>query len=133
MSENSIKATLERRRSRSKKKLSNSTLPRICVFRSSKHTYAQLVDALNGEVILATSTTEKEVQEKIKKIETKEGWHSKANSTKSTHAARCIGLILAENCKQKKIERVVFDRNGNIYQGRVQAVADGAREGGLQF
>lgn len=106
--------------------------PRVSVFRSSHHTYAQLITDEKGQTLISVSTREKEVMERALKIKSEDSG-SKAKSTKSIAAARAVGLVLAERSKGKNIERVVFDRNGFIYHGRIQAVADGAREGGLQF
>jgi len=92
------------------------TKPRLCVFRSNKFTYAQLVSDDNGHVIAAAST--------------KEG---SAKSLRSVESAKALGLKIAELAKAKSIESVVFDRNGYIFHGRVAAVAEGAREGGLTF
>ena len=106
--------------------------PRLTVFKSVQHTYAQLVDDITGLTLAAASTLEKEVSERISSINVEEA-ASKAKSKKSVAAARAVGLVLAERCKSKKISQVVFDRNGFVYHGRIQAIAEGAREGGLQF
>lgn len=89
--------------------------PRLCVFKSLNNIYAQLVDDVTGTTILATSTMA-DVKDKSGK-----------------DAAFAVGKLLATKAKDKKIEKVVFDRSGYIYHGRVKAVADGAREGGLNF
>lgn len=89
--------------------------PRLVVFRSLMHTYAQIVDDSTGKVITGTSDI------KLK---------SKA---KKTEKAKEVGLAIAGLAKEKKVAKVVFDRNGYKYHGRVKAVADGAREGGLKF
>lgn len=91
--------------------------PRLNVFRSEMHIYAQLIDDVNGITLCAASTVEKDF----------EG----AGSNKE--AAKKVGLMIAERAKAKGFENVVFDRGGYIYHGRVQALAEGAREGGLVF
>jgi large subunit ribosomal protein L18 len=96
--------------------------PRLSVFRSEKHIYAQVVvDAAGvGTTVLAVSTLSPELRTHLKK-------------TSDVNAAKQVGLLTARRCLEKGIQRVVFDRNGFLYHGRVRAVADGAREGGLQF
>ncbi len=93
------------------------TKPRLCVFRSSKYTYAQLISDESGAVLASASTKGLDADK------------SKA----SVDSAKKLGMKIAELAKEKKLTRVVFDRNGYIYHGRVAAVADGAREGGLEF
>lgn len=126
--------------------------PRLTVFRSGKHTYAQLVSDIDGKTLLAASTAEGEVKQAIEKVastvknstETQEGAESQENahaglhfgssrSTKSVIAAYAVGTILGQRATAKNITSVVFDRNGRVYQGRVKAVAEGARAGGLNF
>ncbi len=91
--------------------------PRLNVFRSSKNIFAQIIDDVAGVTLVAASTTEKDFTE--------------YGGNKA--AARKIGQIIAERAKAKGIEEVVFDRGGYVYHGRVQELADGAREGGLKF
>ncbi len=107
-----------KRRQRSlRRKLQGSTeQPRISVFRSLKHTYAQLIDDTDGKVIATVSS--KGITE---------------NSSKSVDSAKAVGKRIAEIAKENNIEKAVFDRNGYLYHGRVAAVAEGAREGGLGF
>jgi large subunit ribosomal protein L18 len=100
----------------------------LSVFRSSKHTYAQLISDEDHRTVASASTLDKEVQSQIAKLE-KEA----KGSSKSVAAARAVGLVLAERSKAAKVSSVVFDRNGFLYTGRVKALADGAREGGLEF
>ena len=88
--------------------------PRFCVFRSSSHMYAQLIDDEHGKVIVSASDI------KIKK-------------GKKTERSVEIGKLIAKEALAKKIESVVFDRGGFLFHGRIKAVADGAREGGLKF
>ena len=91
--------------------------PRLSVFRSENHIYAQIIDDVAGSTLVSASTVEKSFEGNGSNIE----------------AAKKIGTIVAERALQKGIEEVVFDRGGYIYHGRVQALAEGAREGGLKF
>ena len=91
--------------------------PRLNVFRSSKHIYAQVIDDVNGVTLASASSVEKDF----------EGLGS------NCEAAAKVGKLLAERAKAKGIENVCFDRGGYLYHGRVKALADGAREGGLNF
>jgi large subunit ribosomal protein L18 len=93
---------------------------RLVVRRSLKNIYAQVVDDENGRSLLTLSTLTKEVREDTK-VKTK------------TERSRVVGLLLAKKCIELKIEKVVFDRGGYKYHGRVKALAEGAREGGLKF
>ena len=94
--------------------------PRLSVYRSTNHIYAQLIDDTKGLTLASASTLEKSVKAEI------------AGKTKR-EAAAIVGRIAAERAKEKGIETVVFDRGGYLYTGRVQALADGAREAGLKF
>ena len=114
-----------------KKVFGTEEKPRISVFKSSKHTYAQIISDINGKTLASASTLEKEVLDQISNLASKT--EGKAKSTKSIIAANAVGVVLANRCKDKKISQVVFDRNGYVYKGRVQAVADGARQAGLEF
>jgi large subunit ribosomal protein L18 len=105
--------------------------PRLSIFRSSKHMYAQLITDDTQRTIASASTLDKEVVAEIASIAKK--LEGAKDSKKSVAAAKAVGIVLAKRSKAAKIERVVFDRNGFLYSGRVQAVADGAREGGLDF
>lgn len=111
-------------RSRAKVKGSD-TQPRICVFKSSKHTYVQLISDASGSTLVSASTLDKEVQALLKGDD--------KGSTKSIAAAKAVGKVFAERAKAKKYADVKFDRNGFLYTGRVKAVAEGAREAGLEF
>jgi large subunit ribosomal protein L18 len=91
--------------------------PRLCIFRSLNHIYAQLIDDEKGKVVISASDRE------IKKTTGK----------KKTETAKEVGKLVAQKALSKKIEKVVFDRGGYLYHGRVKAVAEGAREGGLKF
>lgn len=95
--------------------------PRLAVFRSAKHIYAQLIDDAAGKTLAAARETE------VKKVEAPEGLAAK------TAKAYAMGVLLAEKAKKAGITAVVFDRGGFSYHGRVKAVADGARAGGLEF
>ena len=92
--------------------------PRLSVFRSNKQIYAQVIDDLKGNTLVSASSREEEVASK--------------NGNKSEQA-KLVGQLVADRAKQAEIDTVVFDRNGYIYHGRIQALADGAREGGLKF
>ena len=116
-----------------RKKISGSDeRPRVSVFKSSLHTYAQIISDATAKTMVSASTLEQEVIDEIAKLNT-EGSDRTAKSTKSVLAARAVGIVLARRSKVQKIERVVFDRNGFVFHGRIKAVADGAREGGLDF
>ena len=91
--------------------------PRLNVFRSNANMYAQIIDDVNGVTLVAASTLEKDFE----------------GATGNAEAAKKVGAILAERAKAKGIEEVVFDRGGYVYHGRVAALAEGAREGGLKF
>ncbi len=109
-----------RRKPRIRKKISGTEArPRLVVFRSNQHLYAQLVDDVNGVTLASTST----------QVLNKDGESLKSNKDSATK----VGKAIAEAAKAKKIETVVFDRNGYIYHGKIKALADGAREAGLKF
>ena len=108
-----------RRHKRIRAKISGTAeVPRLCVFRSNKHIYAQLVDDEKGKTLVAVSDLE--IETKKKKITKKE-------------KALEVGKLIAKKAMEKKIKKVVFDRGGYKYHGRVKALAEGAREGGLKF
>ncbi len=110
-----------RRQARVRKKVRGTDArPRMCVFRSHKHIYAQAISDDRGMVLAAVSTLSRDLAEVVKK-------------TKGIEAAKQVGLALAKSCKEKGIDRVVFDRNGFLFHGRVKAVADGVREGGIEL
>ena len=91
--------------------------PRLIVFRSNANIYAQIIDDVNGVTLVAANTLEKEFE----------------GATGNAEAAKKVGMAIAERAKAKGIEEVVFDRGGYVYHGRVAALAEGAREGGLKF
>lgn len=113
------KQQLRRRRHVRRKIVGTTERPRLTVFRSSKHIYAQLIDDLNGRTLAAASTV-------VKKTD-------KAAYGGNVKAAKSVGLQLADKAKAAGIQKVAFDRGHYKYHGRVKALADGAREGGLQF
>jgi large subunit ribosomal protein L18 len=94
--------------------------PRVCVFRSNKHIYAQVISDEKGTTLVSASSLAS-------------GKTIAAEERKGVEAAKQVGLALAQKCKEKNITRVIFDRNGFLFHGQVKAVADGAREGGLEF
>jgi large subunit ribosomal protein L18 len=106
---------------RKKKVIGTPERPRLVVYRSLKYIYGQIVDDVNHKVLLACSNVSKKTAGEVSK------------AGKKTGASHALGKVLAEKAKTKKISRVVFDRNGYLYHGRVKAFAEGAREGGLKF
>jgi large subunit ribosomal protein L18 len=94
--------------------------PRLCVFRSARHIYAQIIEDATGKTLVATSTIAKEVVEGQK-------------YTGNVDAAKAVGAAIAKKALEQNIKQVVFDRNGFLYHGRVKALADAAREAGLVF
>jgi large subunit ribosomal protein L18 len=98
-----------------------SERPRLTVFRSLKHMYAQIVDDSTGKTLLSISDVSKEVKSEI------------GNVKGQVMLGKKIGTLTAKRALEKKITQVVFDRNGYLYHGAVKALADGAREGGLKF
>ncbi len=94
--------------------------PRLSVFRSLAHIYAQVVDDRAGRTLAAASTGDPEIR-------------SQAASAKKADAGKLVGQLIARRAKERGIRRVVFDRGGYLYHGRVRALAEGAREGGLEF
>jgi large subunit ribosomal protein L18 len=118
---NPSKVSRLKRKKRIRKQLSGTDqMPRMSVFRSSKHIYAQLIDDVSGRTLAAASSMEKVVRDQPK-------FESKVA------AAEHIGKILGERAIEKGVKKVVFDRNGFQYHGRVKAVSKGARDAGLVF
>ncbi|HEY3289114.1 MAG TPA: 50S ribosomal protein L18 [Anaerolineae bacterium] len=110
----------ERRRRRVRAKVYGMpNRPRLNVFRSTKHIYVQLIDDEAGNTLVAASSLDTDIRSQT--------------GLKKTEEAKAVGMLLAQRAQQKQIKLVVFDRAGNRYHGRVKAVADGAREGGLEF
>ncbi len=95
-----------------------SERPRLSVFRSNKHLYLQLVDDVQGHTLVAASTSESDMKEKF---------------GATIEGAKAVGNLLAKRALAKQVAEVVFDRSGYLYHGRIKAVADAAREGGLKF
>ena len=109
------------RHERVRKKVSGTAArPRLCVYRSLKHIYAQIIDDSIGNTLVAASTVEKEIAGQLGELDKK-------------GAAKLVGKVVAQRAKAKGIDNVVFDRGGYIYTGRVAELAAGAREGGLDF
>jgi large subunit ribosomal protein L18 len=122
----------EKRKLRIRKKVVGTVeRPRLSIFRSSKHTYAQVIADDGHKTLASASTLDKDVQAEIAKLG--KGEIAKSGSTKSMLAARAVGIVLANRSKAAKVDKVVFDRNGFLYTGRVKALADAARETGLVF
>nr|UAD84220.1 ribosomal protein L18 [Gracilaria changii] len=94
--------------------------PRLCVFRSNKHIYAQIIDDTKRKIITSSSTTEKVIKEQIK-------------ITDNCSAARSIGKYIAQKSKTLGIQEIVFDRQNKIYHGRIRALAEAVREEGIKF
>ncbi|MBX3131035.1 MAG: 50S ribosomal protein L18 [Polyangiaceae bacterium] len=111
----------KRRKLRIRTKISGTGVrPRLTVFRSAKHIYAQVVDDVSGKTLASACTLSRDLKTTL-------GEDSKRD------AATKVGALLAKICLEKKIDKVVFDRNGYLYHGRVKALADAAREAGLAF
>jgi large subunit ribosomal protein L18 len=111
----------ERRKFRIRNKISGTgERPRLTVFRSARHIYAQVVDDVDGRTIAAASTLSRDLKGTLE-------------SDSKMDAAKKVGALVAKICLEKKVEKVVFDRNGYLYHGRVKALADAAREAGLNF
>lgn len=111
---NRMKLRMKKKLKIRKKVWGTDVRPRLCVFKSSKNVYAQMVDDATGQTIVSAST----LADKI--------------NGKGKEAAAQVGKLIAERAKEKNITKAVFDRSGYIYHGRVQSVAEGARDGGLQ-
>ena len=115
------KIAWQRRKNRVRKKVNgHPACPRLNVFRSNKHMYAQIIDDVSGQTRVAASTRSPELKGKLK-------------GTGNREAAKQVGLLVARKCLAQQITRVVFDRSGFLFHGRVKALADSAREGGLKF
>ena len=115
------KAVREEKHRRLRRYLSGTAeRPRMAVFRSNNHMYTQIIDDTVGKTLVAASTVEKDVKAELKK-------------TNDVEAAAYLGKVIAERALAKGIKTVVFDRGGHIYQGKVAALAEAAREAGLEF
>ena len=121
VSKESRKAVREKKHWRMRSHLSGTAQrPRLSVFRSNSHMYAQIIDDTVGRTLVAASTLEKEAKSALEHTDTVE-------------AAAIVGKLIAERAKEQGISAVVFDRGGFLYTGKIQALADAAREAGLQF
>ncbi len=117
----SRKEAREKRHYRLRNKISGTpTRPRLAVFRSNKHIYAQIIDDVAGNTIVSASTMEKAIAETLK-------------STSNVEAASEIGKIIGKRAVEKGIQEIIFDRGGYVYHGKIKALAESAREAGLQF
>ncbi len=115
------KNSTQKRHSRLRVSLSGtSQRPRLSVFRSNKHIYAQIIDDVQGKTLVSAGTVESVLKEKM-------------NHGGNIDASKEVGKLIAQRALEKGIKEVVFDRGGNIYHGRVAAVAEAAREGGMDF
>lgn len=110
---------LRRHRRVRKKVMGTPERPRLCVYKSLRHLYAQLIDDLHGHTLVYVSTLDRELRDRVR--------------GPNMEAAKAVGKLLAERARAKGIEKVVFDRSGYPYHGVVKALADSAREGGLIF
>ncbi len=111
----------ERRKLRIRNKVSGTTeRPRLSVFRSAKHIYAQVIDDTTGKTLAHASTLSKDLKGTL-------------GDDNKTDAAKKVGALVAKVCKSKGVDKVVFDRNGYLYHGRISALAQAAREAGLEF
>ncbi len=122
-----MEAKVDKKRARRIKKLrirkkvkGTSENPRLAVFKSLKHTYAQAIDDLSGTTIVSASTLDKECKGQMQHGSNKD-------------AAKLIGALIAKRLKEKGITKITFDRSGYLYHGRIKALAKAARENGLQF
>lgn len=103
-----------------KRIIGTNEVPRFVIFRSLNNIYAQLIDDINGKTLCSVSSVAKDVK-------------SEAGKISKTEKSKLIGKKIAEKASEKNISKVVFDRNGYLYHGRVKAIADAAREAGLKF
>jgi large subunit ribosomal protein L18 len=120
MGKDNIARRFRRKRSIRKSVKGTPERPRLTVFRSSKHIYGQVIDDTRGKTLVACSSLSKDLAKEMEGLEKKE-------------MAAKVGEALAKKCVAEGVEKVVFDRNGYLYHGRVAALATGARKGGLRF
>ena len=112
----------QRRKMRIRKRLSGTPeRPRLAVFRSARHIYAQVIDDTKGVTLAAASTLSPELRDELGSVKGK------------VEAAKLVGRLIAKKAKERGIEKIAFDRGGYLYHGRVKALAEGAREEGLDF
>lgn len=115
-----------RRRARVRKKVQGTPIrPRLSVFKSAKHIYVQLIDDVHGQTLVTASSLSAAFRERVSGVEKASGGN--------VEGAKLVGELLAAHARGKGITRIVFDRNGFLYHGRVKAIAEAARAGGLQF
>lgn len=114
-------ARLKRKRRVRKKVRGTPERPRLTVFKTARHLYAQIIDDMGGKTLVAASTTSKDLRPKVKGI------------SGNIRGAVVVGESIARKGTEAGIKKVVFDRNGFLYHGRVKALADAARENGLEF
>ena len=115
-----------RRQERVRKKVQGTpTRPRLSVFKSAKHIYGQLIDDVGGHTLAAVSSLSRSFRERVQSIDKTSGGN--------VRGAKIVGELIAERARAKGIVQIVFDRNGFLYHGRVKALAEGAREAGLEF
>jgi large subunit ribosomal protein L18 len=115
-----------RRQERVRKKIRGTPeRPRLSVFKSAKHIYGQLIDDVHGHTLVAASSLSPAFRERVQSVEQASGGN--------VSGAKILGELIAEQARAKGIAQIVFDRNGFLYHGRVKALAEGAREAGLQF
>ena len=120
MFDNRKSVNRKRRQERVRKRVRGTdTTPRLCVFRSARHIYAQVISDESGKTLLSASTLSEEVRG--------------GDKSKKTDIAKKVGQLVAKRCLEQQISQVVFDRNGFLYHGRIKALADAAREAGLKF
>lgn len=121
ISKNTVERKI-RKKARIRKKIQGTpNRPRLTVFRSLRHVYAQIIDDSNGKTIVSASSISKDLREQVKSAKSEQ------------EVCKLVGMTAAKLALEQNIKEVVFDRNGFLYHGRVKAVADGAREGGLKF
>ncbi|MGQ9618117.1 MAG: 50S ribosomal protein L18 [Candidatus Aminicenantia bacterium] len=114
-----------RRKRRIRKKIFGTPeKPRVCIYKSNRYLYVQAIDDINGKTITSASTLESNLKEKF---------GNKSYNIKSVEVAKLLGNIIGERLKEKEIEKIVFDRSGYPYHGRVKAIAEGIREKGIIF
>jgi large subunit ribosomal protein L18 len=117
----SRKESVQRRHRRIRKKVNGtSERPRLSVFRSNNHIYAQIIDDVAQHTLAAASTLDKNLKEEL-------------NSTATCEASALVGKLVAQRAIDKGVTKVVFDRGGNLYHGRIKALAEAARQAGLDF
>jgi large subunit ribosomal protein L18 len=122
MIQKNTKKRLAKKQARIRKKIAGTPQrPRLAIFRSAKHAYAQIIDDTTGKTLVFVSTLSKELKEEVKQAKT------------PIARFKMIGVAVAKKALEKNIKEIVFDRGGYLYHGRVKALADGAREGGLKF